>query len=233
MNHDSALARTAFLDHDSPEVRRFVRQALRGAGTGDRERAVRLYYAVRDQIRYEIYGADLTRRGLTASQVVRTGKGLCIHKSVLYVSALRCVGIPGRLVFTDVRNHLSSEAVREFIGGDIFHYHALTSLRLDRWIRATPVFNRLLCRLYRIEPMEFDGTADSVYHPYDERGGTHMELIKEHGEFDDLPYDEVLAGLRREHPRIFVEGTDDRFVAGSLAADADAEAAGTGAPRTD
>ncbi|WP_431775098.1 transglutaminase-like domain-containing protein [Streptomyces cucumeris] len=225
METDPALARTAFLDHDAPEVTEFVQRALRDTGTDDRERAVALYYAVRDRIRYEIYGADLTRTGLTASQVVRSGKGLCIHKSVLYVSALRSVGIPARLVLADVRNHLSSEAVRARVGGDVFHYHAFTALRLDRWLRATPVFNRLLCRLYRIEPMEFDGTADSVYHPYDESGEHHMELLREHGEFDDLPYDEVLAGLRLKHPGLFVAGGGDRFVTGSLEADAAGTAA--------
>ncbi|MBL1099262.1 transglutaminase-like domain-containing protein [Streptomyces coffeae] len=225
METDPALARTAFLDHDAPDVGDFVQRALRDTGTGDRERAVALYYAVRDGIRYEIYGADLSRNGLTASQVVRSGKGLCIHKSVLYVAALRSVGIPARLVFADVRNHLSSEAVRARVGGDVFRYHAFTSLRLDRWLRATPVFNRLLCRLYRIEPMEFDGTADSVYHPYDESGEHHMELLWEHGEFDDLPYEEVLAGLRAGHPRLFPAGGGDRFVAGSLEADAAGTAA--------
>ncbi|MFF3764538.1 transglutaminase family protein [Streptomyces sp. NPDC001922] len=220
MEFAPSLSSTAFLDHDSPEIRRFVEDVLPDGGQDPRDRAVKLYYAVRDRIRYEIYGADLSREGLTASQVLKAGKGMCLHKSVLYVSALRAVDIPARIVLTDVRNHLSSEAVREFIGGEVFHYHALTSLHLGRWIRATPVFNRLLCRLYGISPLEFDGRGDSLHHPYDENGRAHMEFLQEHGEFDDLPYDQVLDGLRREHPGIFTGPAAARFVPGSLEADA-------------
>ncbi|MEV0375467.1 transglutaminase-like domain-containing protein [Streptomyces sp. NPDC050636] len=221
MEPDKALAATDFLDHRSHEVRAFVAEALPGGGDDDQDRAVRLYYAVRDGIGYEIYGADLSRGALTASQVVRTGKGLCIHKSVLYASALRAVGIPARLVLTDVRNHLSSPALREFIGGDVFHYHALTSVRLHgRWMRATPVFNRLLCRLYGMQPLDFDGSADSVYHPYDKQGKAHMEFVREHGEFDDLPYEQILDGMRSAHPKIFVRPDRTRFASGSLVADA-------------
>ncbi|MGW7074809.1 transglutaminase-like domain-containing protein [Streptomyces sp. NPDC054866] len=220
------LAATDFLDHGSAEVTGFVDKVLPDGGADDRDRAVRLYYAVRDTIGYEIYGADFSREGLTASQVVKAGKGLCIHKSVLYASALRSVGIPARLVLTDVRNHLSSPKIREFIGGDVFHYHALTSVRLDgRWMRATPVFNRLLCRLYGMRPLDFDGTADSVYHPYDGQGKAHMEFLREHGEFDDLPYQQILDGMRSAHPKIFAGPDRTRFADGSLVADAAAEPA--------
>ncbi|MFI6447713.1 transglutaminase family protein [Kitasatospora sp. NPDC050543] len=215
------LAATEFIDHTSPEVAAFVAGVLPDGGRDDRDRAVRLYYAVRDRIGYEIYGADFSRSGLTAGQTALRGKGLCIHKSLLYIAALRSLGIPGRLVLTDVRNHLASERIREFIGGDVFHYHALTSVRLDGgWVRATPVFNKLLCRLYGMKPLDFDGTADSVHHPYGEDGRAQMEFLYEHGEFDDLPYELVLDGMRREHPGIFVGPERERFAAGSLVADA-------------
>jgi transglutaminase-like putative cysteine protease len=209
---------TEFLDHDSPEVGAFVRRVLPDGGVDPAQRAVALYYAVRDDIRYEIYGADLSRDGLRASRVLRAGSGMCLHKSVVYAAALRAVGIPSRLVLTDVRNHLASEQIKRLVG-DVFHYHCLTALRpADRWITATPVFNRRLCRLYGITPLEFDGAADSLHHPYDERGRRHMEFLRTHGEFDDLPYDKILDGLRAAHPRLFAGPT--AFASGSLLADA-------------
>ncbi|WP_230211111.1 transglutaminase-like domain-containing protein [Streptomyces kaniharaensis] len=218
---EHALAATEFIDHASAEVGQFVADVLPDGGRDDKDRAVRLYYAVRDKIGYEIYGADLSRRGLTASRTLRLGRGLCIHKSLVYLAALRSVGIPGRLVLTDVRNHLASDRIRTYIGGDVFHYHALTSVHLDgRWVRATPVFNKLMCRLYGIEPLEFDGTADSVHHPYRGDGARHMEFLHEHGEFDDLPHQQVLDGMRHHHPDIIVGPDRDRFAPGSLVADA-------------
>ncbi|WP_407563174.1 transglutaminase family protein [Streptomyces sp. 184] len=220
---ESALAPTEFLNSDDPEVLAFVRRALPEDALDSRDAAVRLYYAVRDGINYEVYGVDLSRTGLTAAQVVRTGKGMCIHKSVLYAAALRAVGIPARLVLTDVRNHLSSPALRKLVGGDTFCYHTFTTVHLDgTWVRATPVFNRLLCRLYGMRPLDFDGTADSVHHPYDDDGARYMEVVREHGEFDDLPYERLITGMRAEHPGIFAGPDSTRLVTGSLHADATA-----------
>jgi transglutaminase-like putative cysteine protease len=210
---------TEFLDHDSPEVRALVARFAPEPAMSPVGRAVALYYAVRDKLRYEVYGADLSRTGLRASTVLRTGSGMCLHKSVVYAAALRAVGVPSRLLLTDVRNHLASERLRALVGGDTFTYHCLVSVRLDgHWRKATPVFNKTLCRLYRMAPLEFDGTADSVYHPFDEQGRQHMEILRTHGEFADLPYERVIAGLRAAHPKLFE--APEKFTAGSLIADA-------------
>ena len=213
---DADLRATSFLDHGEPAVTRFM------AGLPDgspREQAVWLYYAVRDRIRYEVYDADLSREGLRAARVAVTGAGMCLHKSVLYAACLRAAGVPSRLVLTDVRNHLTSPRLREHLGGDVFHQHCLTSVRLDgRWVYATPVFNRTLCRLYGIDPLEFDGRADSVHHPHDRAGRRHMEFLRVHGEFTDLPYEFVVADLRAAHPALFRDRT--RLRTGSLEAEA-------------
>ncbi|OLR95319.1 transglutaminase-like domain-containing protein [Actinokineospora bangkokensis] len=212
-----ALAPTGFLDFDSAPVRDFVHRSVRAGGT-PREQAVDLYLAVRDGVRYEVYGADLSRAGLRASTVARVGSGMCIHKSVLFAAGLRSLGVPARLVFADVRNHLSSPRLRELVGGDVFRQHCYTSVFLDdRWVKATPVFNRSLCRLFRIAVLDFDGTADSLHHPYDLDGRKHMEFLRVHGEFDDVPHERVLADLREGHPDLL--GPDDRVVAGSLRTD--------------
>lgn len=218
-----ACRATEFLDYRSAEVRGFTERAIAGAGSAPADRAVAVYYAVRDDIRYEIYGADMSRTGLRASSTARAGSGLCLHKSVLYAAAVRSLGIPCRLVLANVRNHLSSARIRALLGGDVFHHHCLVSVHLDgRWVRATPVFNRALCRLYRIAELDFDGTADSVFHPYDLDGRRAMEFLHEHGVFDDLPYDRVIEDIRAAHPGLFAtpDHGDRRFAAGSLVADA-------------
>lgn len=213
------LQPTDFLDYHSEEVQDFVERWVPATASTDIARAVSLYYAVRDNVRYEVYGADFSRFGLRASQVLRAGTGMCIHKSVLYAAALRAIAVPSRLVLTDVRNHLASDRLRALVGGDVFRYHCLTSVYLEgRWVKATPVFPKLLCRLYGITPLEFDGVADSLHHPFDLKGRRHMEFLRTHGEFSDLPYDFVVNGLRAAHPRIF--GDTDRMVDGSLVTDA-------------
>lgn len=197
------LQPTDFLDYRSDEVQNFVERWAPAAANTDTERAVSLYYAVRDKVQYEVCGADFSRSGLRASQVLRAGSGMCIHKSVLYAATLRAIAVPARLVLTDVRNHLASDRLRALVGGDIFRYHCLTSVYLKgHWIKATPVFPKILCRLYKIAPLEFDGITDSLHHPFDLKGRRHMEFLHTHGEFSDLPYDFVINGLRAAHPRV-------------------------------
>jgi transglutaminase-like putative cysteine protease len=216
------LAATEFLDTDHPVVREFAAKAVGaadGSGATPTEQAIRLYYAVRDTILYDVYDVDMSRNGLRASTIISRGSGFCLHKSIVYAAAARSLGIPARLVFADVRNHLASERLKELVGGDVFRFHGLVSIKLDgRWVKATPVFNKTLCRLYRLKPLEFDGTADSVYHPHDESGRRHMEFLHWHGEFDDFPYELVLDGFQTAHPRLL--GSHDLTVKGSLAAEA-------------
>ncbi|MFD9733244.1 transglutaminase family protein [Umezawaea sp. NPDC059074] len=219
---DSALLDTTeFLDHDSDTVRDFVAKALPTGveGLSDIDRALALYYAVRDGIHYEVYGADLSRHGLKASSTIKRGMGFCVHKSILYAAALRAVGVPSRIYYGDVRNHLASPRLEELMGGKVFTFHSLTTAYLDgKWVRATPVFNKMLCTLYKIKPLDFDGRTDSMYHPFDEDGRRHMEFLRAHGDFDDVPYDMVVDGIRAAHPRLF-EGRDTT-AKGSLVLDA-------------
>jgi transglutaminase-like putative cysteine protease len=211
---------TEYLDHESPTVRAFVDKTLSATDAKtDIDKAIALYYAVRDGIRYEVYGADLSRSGLRASSIIEAGFGFCVHKSIVYAAAVRSVGIPSRLVYGDVRNHLASARLRELVGGDVFRYHSLTSVHLDgKWVKATPVFNKLLCRLYKIAPLTFDGRSDSLYHPYDDLGRRHMEFLQMHGDFDDVPYEQVVGGIRQAHPLLFASSSTT--AAGSLADEA-------------
>ncbi|MFJ6884204.1 transglutaminase family protein [Streptomyces californicus] len=216
---------TDFLDHRHPTVQAFVDKALKGTDretAGPVELAVTLYYAVRDGIHYEVYGADLSPEGLRASSIITGGKGFCLHKSVLYAACCRAVGIPARLHYSDVRNHLASDRLRSYIGGDVF-FHGLATVYLDgRWLQVTPVFNKLLCRLYGMTPLEFDGRSDSLYHPFDAQGRQSMEFLTDHGDFDDVPYAFVMENMRRKHPRFLDEGGTGTVSGGSLADEATA-----------
>lgn len=219
MSVSELLTVTEFLDHDQLPVQNFAQRALAGVGDDPIDRAIALYYAVRDQIHYEVYDADLSRTGLRASAIITRGMGFCVHKSIVYAAVSRAAGVPSRIVLTDVRNHLASPRLRELVGGDVFRFHALNSVHLDgKWVRATPVFNKMLCRLYGITPLEFDGRSDSMSHPYDTNGRRYMEFLHEYGEFDDFPYELVVEGIRAAHPRLFAGKY--ALTSGSLVAEA-------------
>ena len=193
--HPAALAATVLIDSDAPSVRAFAAEHARGAT--DRERAVALYLAVRDGFRYDPYRIDLSPHGMTASTVLANGYGWCVPKAALLTAACRAAGIPARMGFADVKNHLSTERMRETMKTDLFIWHGYADIWLDgQWRKATPAFNIELCERFGLLPLEFDGASDSIYHPFDKSGQRHMEYVHQRGTFDDLPLAQIVADFR-------------------------------------
>ena len=198
-DRQACLAASATVDADHPVVREFAERAAADAAD-DRERAVRLYYAVRDGIRYDPYGIALDVEGLRASTTLARGRGWCVSKAVLLAAACRSVGIPARLGFADVRNHLSTERMRRSMKTDVFSGHGYTSIRLaDRWLKATPAFNVELCDKFKLAPLEFDGSDDSLFHAFTPDGTRHMEYLRYRDEYVDVPIDEIRATFATEY----------------------------------
>ncbi len=215
----AALAPATLIDSDHPTVIAFAREHARG--TDDRERAVALYRAVRDGLRYDPYRVDLSVRGMKASAALANGYGWCVPKAALLAAACRVAGIPARVGYADVRNHLSTERLRKNMGSDLFVWHGYTDIWLgDAWLKATPAFNLTLCERFGLLPLEFDGCADSIYHPYDRAGNRHMEYVAMHGAFDDVPLQRIVDAFAVHYPHMPLE---NHAPDGDFAADATAE----------
>lgn len=218
MNTDSCLRPTRYLDVDHPAVRGFAENASAGAGDPI-EAAVRLYYAVRDGLRYDPYSVELSPDALIASNVLARGRGYCVAKAGVLAATARALGIPSRLGFADVRNHLATPRLLEMMGTDIFYYHGYTELLLeDRWVKATPAFNVELCEKFGVAPLEFDGRNDSVFHPYDTGGRRHMEYVNDRGTRDDMPIEELREAMARFYPRMSINPPGGDFHAEAAAA---------------
>jgi transglutaminase-like putative cysteine protease len=193
------LRPTPLVDSDHAAVLAFARQ--HSVGNDDRERAVSLFYAVRDGFRYDPYRIDVSPQGMRASAVLANGYGWCVPKATLLAAACRAVGIGARLGFADVRNHLSTERMRQFMQTDVFHWHGYAEILIDgEWRKATPAFNRELCDRFDLLPLEFDGRADSIYHPFDRHGHRHMEYVMQRGSYDDVPLAEIVADFAKHYP---------------------------------
>ena len=202
------LAATAQVDSNHPAVAAFAQQ--HAAGADATARAVALYYAVRDGFRYDPYRVDFSPDGMRASSVIALGYGWCVPKAALLAAACRAVGIPARLGYADVRNHLSTERLRQALQSDVYLWHGYTEIWLaDAWRKATPAFNIELCDRFGLLPLEFNGRDDSIYHAYDRAGNRHMEYVFQRGTFDDMPLDEMAADFARVYPRWGAQAADD------------------------
>ena len=197
------LAPTRYIDCDTPAVAAHARKAAAGAAD-EIEVARKLYYAVRDGIRYDPYLIDLSAAGFRASTCLERGFGFCIAKATVLAALCRASRIPARLGFADVRNHLCTKRLSELMGGgDLFIYHGYTELYLaGKWVKATPAFNLSLCQKFRVRPLEFDGRHDSVFHPYDAEGRKHMEYVRDRGHYADLPFETIRRAFTTHYPRM-------------------------------
>ncbi len=197
------LQPTYFIDSDHPKIIEFANKN-KGAGDSGIEKAISLYYSVRDSIRYNPYSIEPVKDSMKASSVLNKGQGYCVAKAVLLAACARSMKIPARLGFADVQNHLATERLTKLMGTDVYVYHGYTELFLNsKWVKATPAFNLTLCNNFNVKPLEFDGTKDSIFHPFDELGNKHMEYVKEHGTFSDLPWEKILEEMMKSYPLYF------------------------------
>src|SRR3954469_15954034 len=137
---DADLAATVAFDHDAAAVGAWAREV---AGDADEpaERARRLFADVRDRIRYDPYGLDMQPEAFTASAVLAGERNWCVPKAILLTAGARAAGIPARIGFADVRNHLQSQRLRERMGTDLFVYHGYVALHVnDTWLKVSPAF---------------------------------------------------------------------------------------------
>jgi transglutaminase-like putative cysteine protease len=196
-----------FIDSDHPAVIAYARE--KAAGAGDRERAVALYYAIRDGIRYNPFQNFMLDETYRGSACLETGTGWCVPKAALLAACARVIGIPARVGFADVKNHLTSPELTAKMGTDLFVFHGYTDLFLDgKWVKATPAFNLGLCTRFRVKPLEFDGSADSIFHPFDEDNRRHMEYVHDRGVFADVPAQEIKRVFAETYPEYYNLGPD-------------------------
>jgi len=206
---------TPIMDFDHQSVLDFAHENA-GNSSNPTDQAISLYYAVRDGIRYNPYKFVLTVDGLKASTTLAEGEAWCVPKAALLAACCRAKGIPARLGYADVRNHLSTARMRERMQTNVFHWHGYTSHYLNgKWVKSTPAFNIELCEKFRLRPLEFDGQEDSIYHPFDLEGNKHMDYINFRGEFDDVPLEKMLetfSELRKDRPASDIDGDFDADV---------------------
>jgi transglutaminase-like putative cysteine protease len=199
------LESTTYIESAHPAIMSFAQSATQNSDT-TREKAIRLYYAVRDGIRYNPYCTSLTESHYRASYVLEQHQGFCVQKAILLAAVARAVGVPCRLGFAIVRNHLATQKLIDIMQTDLFVFHGYTVFLIDgAWVKATPAFDLALCEKFGVRPLEFDGREDSLFHPYDLSGKRHMEYVHDYGQFDDFPFETMCAEFKRYYPRMYAE----------------------------
>jgi transglutaminase-like putative cysteine protease len=200
------LAPTPIIDSDSESIIDYARSIVENVDNDAVSRAIGLYYAVRDGIWYDPYIPFYRPEHYRSSHVLKRGRAFCIGKASLLCALGRTCGIPSRVGFADVHNHLATQQLIEYLGSDIFAYHGFVEFFLDgKWVKATPAFNKELCRKAKVAPLEFNGREDCIFQPYNEEKKLFMEYINDHGTYADIPVDRIVDGWKAAYGKQRVE----------------------------
>lgn len=196
------LKSNEFINSDHPAVQAFAKNVTEGTNN-ETEKLSRLYYAVRDGFRYDPYRLDFSKEAMKASSLLKRDYGYCVEKSCLFAAACRVIGIPSRLGFANVRNHIGTAKLEAVLQTNVLVFHGYAEMYLNgKWIKVTPVFNKELCEKLNVQPLEFNPDSDSIFQEYNDNGGLFMEYLHQYGHFEDIPYEFFMAELIKNYPHL-------------------------------
>lgn len=202
------LDKNEVMNYASPVVKAFIEEHAKGETP--KEKAVALYYAVRDGIYYDPFDIRFEVSALQAEKILTKKRGHCVDKAVLYITLCRGVGIPARLGLARVRNHMGTARLEAILKTDVLNPHGYAEVFLDgRWVKCTPAFNKQLCERLGVPPLEFDGVHHSLFQAYDRDEGGFMSYLEDFGTFGDLPVGFLQETMQKEYPHLFE--ADGRF----------------------
>lgn len=196
------LTSTEYFNFEHEAIQAFSEQLIK-EGMSEIEKAVALYYGVRDGIRYNPYVFSPVKENFTAAHCLGEGQSYCIPKAILLAAVARLNGIPARIGLADVKNHLSSPGLVEWLKSDVFVMHGYTEMYLQgKWVKATPAFDKKLCGQMGVLPLEFNGLEDSIFHEHNGEGARHMEYLADHGQFSEVPFELIVDYIAKAYPHL-------------------------------
>ncbi|MEZ5009607.1 MAG: transglutaminase-like domain-containing protein [Chitinophagales bacterium] len=211
---DLYIEPTYFIDSQHPAIIEKAKELIEGKESAvDRIKA--FFYFVRDSYYYYPYNVSFQPKKLKASSILTRPekKGYCIEKAVLFAALCRSIGVPNRLIFCNVRNHIATENVEKVLGTDLMVFHGYNEVFVNgKWVKCTVAFNKSLCDKLNVATLEFDENEDQVFQEFDKEGGQFMVYEHEYGTFHDVPHDLWVSETKRLYPHLFKDGGADEFL---------------------
>lgn len=202
------LKDTDFLDFKNPSFDDFT--AGINKNQPPRDLAIDLYYLVRDAFLYDPYHLDLTYEGLKASNVLKKKRAWCVEKSTVLAACGRKFGIPTRLGYAIVTNHIGVDKLTQILKRKEIVFHGYVEFYLDQtWVKCTPAFDERVCKLSGVAPLAWDGKTDSLFQEF-EKSTRFMEYKHFYGDFSDVPIELMNAEMKKFYPHLFEEVYNSR-----------------------
>lgn len=195
------LRPTTFLESNHPSTVDFCKDI--DTTKSQTEIAIELYYKVRDYFLYDPYHLDLRPKALKSSTILLKKRAWCTEKAVILATCARHFSIPSRLGYAIVVNHIGVEKLTTYLQRPEIVFHGYVELFLDnKWVKCTPSFDKRVCKISNVSPLEWDGKSDSLFHEFE---GNHifMKYLHDYGTFADVPIDLMNHEMKKYYPHLF------------------------------
>ncbi len=201
---DSYLNPGEFTNSKHPAIIQYTAQLIEGI-VDKTQQVIKIFNSIRDNFKYYPYHLILKPEALKANCLLDKDYGYCVEKSNLFAAFMRVIEVTSRLCFANVRNHLATEKVENYLKTDLMVFHGYVEIFLNKkWIKLTPVFDKGLCNKLDVALLEFDGFNDCIFQESDKEGKPFMHYEHYYGSFSDLPFELFVSELRKFYPHLFL-----------------------------
>jgi len=206
------LAEDQYYNFSHPDIQQIVRETIQPQMSSS-EKAVALYYKIRDGWWYNPYRISRNTEEYVASNIAKRPDGHCIDKAILLIACLRAVDIPARIHLAKVKNHIAVERLEERFGTNELTPHGMVDIYLDgKWYKTSPAFNAELCEKCNVAPLEWNGAEDSVFQEYNREGAQFMEYLEDYGHFAGFPLAFIQQNMADHYPDLVTRFNQNGFL---------------------
>ncbi len=202
------LRETLFLNYNHPDFQTWMAPFQMQA---KHEAALNYYLFVRDYFLYDPYHLDLRVEALQASTIIKKRRAWCVEKAIIFAAGLRALGIPTRLGYAIVQNHIGVERLTAILRKPEIVFHGFVDVYMEqekKWTKATPAFDKRVCQLSGVSPLEWDGTQDSLFQAFSGED-KFMEYLHGYGVFEDVPIQLMHQEMKYHYPHLFDGSTEN------------------------
>ena len=200
-NLDQFLKSTQLINSNNDKIIKKANQ-LTSVALKTEDKAEKLFYFMRDQIRY-VFHADSNKESYKASSILEKGRGFCTQKSIHFCSLARACGIPAGIYFYDIDDYTLPPAYIELLRTKRLYRHGIVALHLNgKWNKYDATLDIKLVNKNNLIPVEFYPDRDCLLHEKTKSGSKHIEYVNDYGLVADVSFEEIKLWFKQHYSHL-------------------------------
>ena len=199
------LKPTELINSDHPVIQAKAIELTTGLKSTE-EKARRLFYFIRDEIRY-VFRAGQKAEEYPASQVLKRQRGFCTQKAILFCALARSCGIPAGIHFYDIVDYTLPAEFINLLRTNVLYRHGIVALNFNgKWLQYDATLDIALVNRNNLIPVDFSPQRDCLMPAATRTGNKHIEYIRDYGLYSDISYSEIRSWFEQFYPHLMKIG---------------------------